>query len=270
LLIGCVGLMLIMRWRGLALPRKWQVWRHLLVIGLINVAIPFALITWAESGEQGLDSGVASILNSTVPLFSIIIAGYLWRMERVTGGKILGLLVGFAGVLILLSRNGSGEWDNLLPALAVTVAAACYAAGSVYARRKLQEIRPVVLAAGQLLVAATIITLAALLLEDWSRQSFPPMTVLALLWLGIMGSCLAYIFYFTVLQAWGATRTTLVTYLIPVVGVTAGVLFLGEELHWQVIVGGLLILSGVGTVNLQKDVKRPRDARSRPGNVSAS
>lgn len=251
LFIGSLGLLLIMFWRGLRFPRQWRIWRHLLVIGTVNVAIPFVLIVWAESGAEGLDSGVTSILNSTVPLFSIVIAGLLWQMEQVNGGKILGLLVGFAGVLILLSRDGLGDWSHVVPAVAVTAAAGCYAAGSVYARRTLHGIRPVVLAAGQLLVASLVVFPAALLLEDWSRQSFPPATILSLLWLGLMGSCLAYIFYFTVLQAWGATRTTLVTYLIPVVGVTVGVLFLGERLHWQILVGGLLILSGVGTVNLQ-------------------
>lgn len=252
LLIGWLGLLLIMRWRGLTLPRQWEVWRHLLVVGVVNVAIPFVLIVWAESGARGLDSGVASIINSTVPLFSIVIAGVLYQMEQVTVGKVLGLLVGFLGVIVLLSRNGIGAWGSLLPYLAVTGAAACYAAGSVYARRTLQGIRPVVLATGQLLVAFLVVLPAALLFDNWSQQSFPLVTVLSLLWLGLMGSCLAYIFYFLVLQAWGATQTTLVTYLIPIVGVAAGVVFLDEQLHWQIVAGGLLILSGVGTVNLRE------------------
>jgi len=270
LLIGTAGLVLIMRLRGLHFPQQRRIWGHLIVIGAVNVAIPFVLITWAESGVQGLDSGVTSILNSTVPLFSIVIAGVLWQMEQVTGGKVLGLLVGFGGVLVLLSRDGLGSWGNVLPVLAVTTAAACYAAGSVYARRMLHGIRPVVLAAGQLLVAAVIVLPAALLLEDWGNQSFPPQTILALFWLGLMGSCLAYIFYFIVLQAWGATRTTLVTYLIPVVGVTAGVLFLGEELHWQIVAGGLLILSGVGTVNLQDEEIQTESGHSRSGEEPVS
>lgn len=251
LLIGWLGLLLIMRWRGLTLPRRWDVWRHLLVVGVINVAIPFVLIVWAESGARGLDSGVTAIINSTVPLFSIVMAGVLWQMEQVTMGKVLGLLVGFLGVIVLLSRDGIEAWGSLLPYLAVTGAAACYAAGSVYARRTLQGIRPVVLATGQLLVAFFTVLPAALLFDDWAQQTFPLATVLSLLWLGLMGSCFAYIFYFFVLQAWGATQTTLVTYLIPIVGVAAGVVFLNEQLHWQIVAGGLLILSGVGTVNLR-------------------
>lgn len=249
LLIGWLGLLLVMRWRGAALPRRWRVWRHLLVVGVVNVAIPFVLIVWAESGERGLDSGVASVINSAVPLFSILIAGLLLQMETVTGSKIMGLLVGFGGVVLLLSRGFGRDWGSLLPYLAVVTAAACYAAGSAYARRYLQGIRPVVLAFGQLLVADVAVIIAALLLEDFGVQRFPPSTILALFWLGLMGSCLAYILYFYVLQAWGATRTTLVTYLIPVVGVTAGVLFLGESLDWRLLAGGALILGGIGAVN---------------------
>ena len=251
LLIGWLGLLLVMRWRDAALPRQWRVWRHLLVVGVVNVAIPFVLIVWAESGERGLDSGVASVINSTVPLFSILVAGLILQMETVTGGKVLGLLVGFGGVVLLLSRGFGREWGALLPYLAVVSAAACYAIGSAYARRHLQGIRPVVLAAGQLLVADVAVIIAALILEDFGVQRFPPATILALIWLGLMGSCLAYILYFYVLQEWGATRTTLVTYLIPVVGVTAGVLFLGEALDWRLLAGGALILGGIGAVNLR-------------------
>jgi drug/metabolite transporter (DMT)-like permease len=251
LVIGCLGLFVILRLRRVPLPRERRIWRHLLVIGLINVAIPFVLIVWAESGVHGLDSGVASIVNSTVPLFSIVIAGLLWRMERVTAAALLGLLVGFAGVVLLLSRDvgaGSASW---LPYVAVLGAALCYALGSAYARRHLQGVAAVALAFGQILVAALVAALASLLLESRSAQAFPLPTVLALLWLGLVGSCLAYILYFFVLQQWGATRTTLVTYLVPAVGVTAGVLFLNEPLDWRMLVGGALILSGVGAVNLQ-------------------
>ena len=251
LLIGWLGLMLVMRWRGASLPRRAAVWRHLLFVGVVNVAIPFVLIVWSESGDQGLDSGVTSVINSTVPLFSILIAGLILQMETVTGNKVLGLLVGFGGVVLLLSRGFGREWGGLLPYLAVVTAAACYAIGSAYARRHLQGIRPVVLATGQLLVADAAVFLVALLVDDFGAQSFPPATILALLWLGLMGSCLAYILYFYVLQEWGATRTTLVTYLIPVVGVTAGVLFLGEALDWRLLAGGALILGGIGAVNLR-------------------
>lgn len=251
LLIACLGLFAVLLLRRIRLPREWRIWRHLLVIGVVNVAIPFILIVWAESGASGLDSGVTSIVNSTVPLFSIVIAGFLWRMERVTAAALLGLLVGFSGVVLLLSRGLGSGGAGWLPYLAVLGAAFCYAVGSAYARRYLQGIPAVALALGQLAVAALVALVAALLLESWSAQAFPLPTVLALVWLGLVGSCLAYILYFFVLQRWGATRTTLVTYLVPAVGLTAGILFLNEPVDWRVLAGGALILSGVGAVNIR-------------------
>lgn len=251
LLIGSLGLLVVLRLRQVRLPREITIWRHLVVIALINVALPFVLIVWAESGEQGLDSSVASIVNSTVPLFSIVIAGFILQMERVTPAAIFGLLVGFAGVVLLMSRDAQANSTSLLPYLAVLGAALCYASGSVYARRYLKGIAPVALALGQLSLAALFAVIVSLLTEPWSANSFPPATILSLLWLGLVGSMLAYILYFFVLQHWGATRTTLVTYLIPAVGLVAGVLILNEPVDWRLIAGGALILSGVGTVNLR-------------------
>lgn len=249
LLIGCVGLLIVVRQRGLTLPGDGRTWRHLLVVGVVNVALPFVLITWAESGPGGLDSGIASILNSTVPLFSILLAGFLLRMETVTRGTVLGIVTGFVGVVLLFSQDGLTQLAQLAPYLAVTLAAVGYAAGTVYARRNLSGVQPVLLATGQLLVAAFFVVAAAFLFEDLGQQSFTWPALLSVLWLGLLGSCLAYILYFYVLQEWGATRTTLVTYLIPVVGVAAGVLVLGERLDWRTVLGAILILSGVGLVN---------------------
>jgi drug/metabolite transporter (DMT)-like permease len=246
--VGLAGLLVLMRLRGLSLPRGRTIWQHLSVMGLFNVAVPFVLITWAESGANGVDSSVASVLNSTVPLFSIVISGVILSAETVTAGKVIGLLVGFAGVVLLLSRHISQEWAGFVPYLAVVIASLCYAAASAYGRRHLQGLPVLVISTGQLITATTIVALAMLFTEDLSQQSLPLPTIASILWLGLLGSCLAYILYFTVLQNWGATRTTLVTYLLPVVGVAAGVIFLNEALDWRLLAGGLLILSGVGVV----------------------
>jgi drug/metabolite transporter (DMT)-like permease len=249
LMVGWVGLVAIAWWRGLALPRGWAVWRHLAILGAINTAIPFVLITWAESGANGVDSAVASVLNSTVPLFSIVIAGLIFRMEEVTPDRILGLLVGFAGVVLLLGRDLGNDWGELAPQVAVVVAALFYAIASTYARRNLHETSPVLIAAGQLLVADALVWIFAILIEDPGAQTLTWQTVGALLWLGLLGSCIAYILYFFILRNWGATRATMVTYLLPVVGVIAGVVFLSEPLDWRLVAGGLLVLGGVAAVN---------------------
>lgn len=249
LLIGWLGLYLIVRVRGIKLPTSRRVWSHIVVIGVVNVAIPFTLITWAESGPRGLDSGVASILNSTVPLFSIVLAGVVLNMERVTGGSVLGLLIGFTGVVLLFSRDGFSDPGSLLPQMAMILAAAFYAIGAIYVRRNLRNVGPVALALGQLLIADVAAFAMVFAFGGFTQQSFTLPAIASLLWLGLLGSCLAYILYFIVLEEWGATRTALVTYIVPVVGVAAGVIFLGEQLDWRMFAGGLLILSGVAAVN---------------------
>lgn len=249
LLVGWLGLFVIVRLRKVSMPKERATWFHLAVVGVINVAIPFILIVWAESGPQGLDSGLASILNSTVPLFSILIAGALLDMERVTVGSVLGLLVGFAGVVILFGRRSLTDPGGFLPQVAMVLAAGFYAIGTIYARRYLHGIRPVALALGQLLLADVVVFAMTFIFVDLGAQEFSWQAIGAVLWLGLLGSCVAYILYFYVLQEWGATRTTLVTYIVPVVGVTVGVVFLGEQVDWRVVVGGALILSGVAVVN---------------------
>lgn len=256
LLIGWVGLMVIMKLTDQSLPRSKAIWGHLTFLGVINTALPFILITWAESGIDGVDSTVASVLNSTVPLFSIVIAGALLRMEQLSVGGVSGVIVGFLGVVLMLSRGLGDSSGSLMAHLAIIIAALCYAVSSIYARKNLQQVSPVVLATGQLLVAGIVVSILAVALEDFNQQSFTQTTIMSLLWLGLLGSCLAYILYFFVLRNWGPTRTTLVTYLLPVVGVTAGVLILDEAIDWRLVTGGLLILSGVALVNW-----RPRQRR---------
>lgn len=264
LLVGWLGLMALMTLRGQSLPRQWSIWRHLLVMGLVNTAVPFILITWAESGPNGVDSAVASILNSTVPLFTIVMAGVFFRIEEVTLGRVLGLLIGFAGVVLLMSRDLSSQWGTAVPQLAVVLAAVCYAFAATYARRNLHAVDPIILAAGQLLVADVLVWLAALRFEQFTQQSLPWTTVGAILWLGLLGSCLAYILFFHILRNWGATRASMITYVLPVVGVTAGVVFLDETFDWRLLIGGLLILSGVAAVNWRPKRKKQVPSPEQP------
>jgi drug/metabolite transporter (DMT)-like permease len=249
LLIGAVGLLFILRLTKQRIPRDRMIWRNLAILGTINTAIPFVLITWAESGAGGIDSAVASVLNSAVPLFTIVISGAILRIEKVTAGRVAGLLVGFFGVILMLSRGLGGGNGSIAAHVAVIIASLCYATSSVFARRHFPDTNPVVVATGQIIVATLIVMTFALIAEDQSQQSWNATTLFSLLWLGLLGSCVAYILYFFVLKRWGPTRTTLVTYLLPIVGVTAGVILLDEILDWRLLVGGALILSGIALVN---------------------
>ena len=218
------------------------------ILGLINIVIPWILISWAG---QYIDSGLSSILNSTMPLFTIMISPFFVSDDRFTLPKAAGLLTGFAGVVILLYPNLGGEWSNHLAGQAAVLAAAfCYGAATVFARKRAQGLPPQTQAFLQFFMATVMIW--ALTLATERPLQFPrlPITWLALLWLGVLGSGIAYIFYFDMLPRLGPTRMSMVTYIPPLVGVVLGIIFLGERFHWGAILGALLILSGISIVNL--------------------
>ncbi len=250
-LFGVLGLLVVLWFTRQAGPPRAELRQQagvFAVAGLINVALPFVLISW---GEQHISSGLASILNSTVPLFTFVISALILRDEPVKGGRVLGLLVGFAGVVVLFwPELANGKMDSgLLGQLAMLVAALCYAAGIIYVRHKGQRVGPQMQSLLQLTAATTMMWALTLIVERPVRLPVLPVTWIALLWLGLLGSCVAYILYFGLLKTIGSTRTTMVTYIPPLVGVVLGALFLQESFTWQALVGGAMILSGIVVVN---------------------
>jgi len=252
-LFGALGLLAIMLSQK-SLSRNWSEIRPWLgvfaVVGLINVALPFVLISWSE---QYISSGIAAILDSAVPLFSMIIAPLVLRDDPITLPKTIGLVVGFAGVVVLFSPElAQGINQGLLGQAGMLLATLCYAAGSIYARLKARGVAPQVQAFLQLGMASAMVWLFTGVAERPIALPQLPITWLALLWLGLLGSCVAYILFFGLLNTIGPTRTTMVTYIPPLVGVVLGAIFLGERLNWQAILGGVLILSGIAVVNVKK------------------
>ncbi|MFN2215623.1 MAG: DMT family transporter [Anaerolineales bacterium] len=228
-------------------PRRRSVWIALMILGLTNVAIPFGLITW---GEQSIDSAVASILNATVPLFTFLIASIFLHEERLKLGKILGLLLGFGGVVILLLKDlQPGSHNLLLGQAAVLLAAVFYAGSIVYARITTDRVPGLIRGIMPLVSAAMIMWLGAFSLESPVKLPSIPITWLAVAWLGVLGSGLAFILWYYLLQELGPTRTALVTYFMPLGGVLLGVIFLHEALSWNLALGGLLIIASVVVMN---------------------
>lgn len=230
------------------LPTSLATYRHLAVLGVLSIVVPFSLIAW---GEQRIDSGLAAILNSTVPLFAIVISGLVLHDEPVTANRVGGLLVGFAGVATVMSRSlGSGgsstegEW-------AVVIAAGSYALGAVYARRYLRGVRPVVTALGQIVLAVLVTGPIAFIAEQPLAVGLRPDALFAVFWLGVLGLGVAYLIYYRLIAHWGATRASLVTYLLPIVGVTLGATFLGESVDLRIIAGTGLVIIGVALASLQ-------------------
>src|SRR5215208_2668250 len=230
------------------LPRRLKEWFPLLVLGMTNIAIPFFLISW---GEQSIDSAVASILDATVPLFTILIAHYLLRDDKMTVPKVLGLLMGFAGVVILMSKDIGASFGSLLGQLAVVLASAFYAASAVYARKTTENTSGILRSAGPLVSGTAVMWLATCLVESPVKIPQLGITWVALLFLGILGSGLAFVLSYYLLHEIGPTRTSMVTYLFPLGGVILGVAFLNEEISWQLLVGAVLIILSLVVANWQ-------------------
>jgi drug/metabolite transporter (DMT)-like permease len=221
-----------------------------LVLGLFNSALPFALISFSE---QFISSGMAALLNSTVPLFVILIAPLFLRDDPFTLPKATGLLVGFIGVVILVSNQITGGInDQLIGIGAMLLAAFFYAAAGVYARRKTIGLSPEVQTVGQMVMALIVIAPAAVIIEAPFTLPRLPISWFALSWLGLLGTAAGTLLYYSLLHSVGPTRTMLVTFMFPLVGVLLGAIFLGEQVVWQQIAGGALIISGIWIVNQLK------------------
>jgi drug/metabolite transporter (DMT)-like permease len=233
------------------LPRDARTIGHLAVLGAVNIAIPFWLISVAE---QHISSGLAGILQSTAPFFTLVIAAAFIHDERITPGRLAGIGLGFLGILVLSAENiadfGSALGvERLLAELAVVGASLAYAVGNTYARRNLRSTRPLVLSVGQVGSAAVWVTILAFVVDGGLTLPAVPEATFSVLWLGAIGTGFAYLVFFRLLTGWGPTRASLVAYLLPVVAVILGVVVLGETVDVFFVAGAVLIVAGVWVVN---------------------
>ncbi len=261
LLIGAAALQIVLRLRGIPLPGSPRVLAALAFMGLVNNIVPFTLITWAETpGPQQIDSGLAAVLTAAVPIFTVIIAHFALKDERFTTLKAAGVTVGFVGVVVLMSPRLNGGIDQpLWGALAVVGAALSYAVAVTFSRRALSQVQPIVIGAMQMTWSALALIPIALLADRTSLAGVPARAWFAVAWLGLLGSGIAYILFFGLIQRVGATRTAIVTYLMPVVAVLLGAMFNQEPIHWTLIAGLALIVGGAALVN-RKPKPRPAPA----------
>lgn len=250
--LGALGMLALIAALRLPRPRGVGEWLPLVVLGAVNAAIPIFLISW---GQQWVDSGTAAVLNSLAPIFSLVIAGLALRVEPVTALRVIGLLLGFVGAAVLASRQLDVRADaaGLIGALAVVVAAFSYAVGASYARHRIERTHRYVVAGGTLLFAALDAWVLALLADGGVVVPTELSSVVAILWLGILGSFVAYVLFFFVIEHLGATMASMVTYLFPVVGVGLGVLALGEPMDVRLALGTMLVLIGIIVVSLRYD-----------------
>jgi drug/metabolite transporter (DMT)-like permease len=257
-LFGALTALLATAFARSAWPRDRTTWITYVVLGLTSVAIPFLLISW---GEKTIDSAVASILNATTPLFTIVFAHLVLHDDRMTVQKVAGVVAGFGGVVVLLSTNlHPAAHSSLLGQAAVIAASFCYAASSIYARLKTGHVPGLVRGAAPLVTASLVMWAVVPVAERPVRFPSLSLTWVALLWLGTLGSGVALILWYYLLHEIGPTRTALVSYIFPLGGVVLGVIFLREALTWQLFLGALFIVVSVVVVNWKKKEKPQRSA----------
>jgi drug/metabolite transporter (DMT)-like permease len=247
---GALALLIFLALRGIALPLSAKAWGRYLVMGLLNNALPFALINF---GQTQIDSGLAAILNATTPLFTVLLAHLVTEDERLTRNRIIGVALGFAGVIVLIGPSAlRGLGLAGLGKLAVVGAACSYACAGLYGRR-LKGLPPVANACG-MLVASALVMLPVALLVDGPAGFAVGLTAGLPIWaavagLALLSTALAYIVYFRILATAGATNLLLVTFLIPVSALLLGGLVLGERPEGTAFAGMALIFLGLAAVD---------------------
>ena len=232
----------------LPIPKSMGIWAAFLVMGLLNNAVPFSLITW---GQVQVSAGLASILNAAVPFFTVVVAGVLLPDEKVGPLKIIGVLIGFFGVAVMIGLPGAQTDYYVLAQFAILASGLSYAFATTYGRRfKRLGVHPIVLAGAQAITASLVMIPIALSVDGAPSLSAISLTsILALLGLGVVSTAIAYILFFKILESAGAVNVSLVTLLIPISAILLGVFILQERLEVIHLIGMGLIAIGLSFVD---------------------
>lgn len=248
LTIAAAGLFAYLRLRGEAFDLPRSFWGSVMLLALLNNALPFILFGWSQ---QQIASGLASILNATTPIWGVVVAHFLTRDEPMTVPRTLGVLIGFAGVATMIAPTLSHVGGATLPMIACIVASLSYALAAVWARRfRSQGLKPMAVTTGQLTAGALMMLPPALIVDrPWSLPAPPLSAWAALVALALVCTAFAYILYFRLIDRAGATNALLVTLLVPPTAILLGGLFLGEQLAAQDFIGLALIASGLAAID---------------------
>ncbi|MBU3028681.1 DMT family transporter [Paracoccus sp. XHP0099] len=246
--IAAVLLWLIVAVTGRAVPRDRALWLSFLIMGILNNAVPFGLIVW---GQTAIPSGLASILNATTPLWTVIVSGLLLSDERATLRKLVGVVLGLGGVAVMIGLDSlAGLGHAVWPQLAILGATISYAFAGTFGRRfGAMGIDPVVAGAGMVTASSAILLPLALLVDGLPGAGVPGRVWLAVAVLGAVSTGLSYLLYFRVLARAGATNLSLVTFLVPVSAILLGWLFLNETLGAAHLLGMALIAGGLALID---------------------
>jgi drug/metabolite transporter (DMT)-like permease len=255
--IAGVLLLIIMYWRGLRMPRDAATWRRFLFQACLNSVIPWTMIAW---GERTLDAGLATILNSTSPIFTFFLTLAVSRHEALTSRKLFGVVAGMAGICLIVGVQALAGFGEQLTAQIVTVLAAiCYAGAAIFSRG-FKGLDPMAPAAGSLLCGAIVLIPLGLVVEQPWTIAPSTNSMLALLGLAVFSTAAAFVIYFRLIQTLGSVGTTAQAYLRVPIGVALGVLFLGEQLSPTAWIGLACVVIGVAAMTIPARSVKPAAA----------
>ncbi len=251
-LIAGAILLAIIKWRGLSLPKDGAVWRRFLFQACMNSVVPFTLIAWAE---RSVDAGLATILNSTTPIFAFLMTAAITRHEPVTSRKLFGVVAGIAGICLIVGKEAFDGLSNEVAAqLAIVFASVCYAGAAIFGRG-FKGLNPMLPAAGSMICGAAILIPVSLVVDRPWTLAPSASSLAALLCLAVFSTALAFAIYFRLLHTLGTVGTTAQAYLRLPIGVMIGVVFLGETLAPTAWLGLVCVIVGVAAMTIPR--RRP-------------
>lgn len=245
IVVAAIALNLFVYGSGNKMPTSPATWGRFMVMGILNNIIPFSLIVW---GQIHISSSLASILNATNPLFVVVLAHFLTKDEKLTVHRLLGVLIGLAGAVVLIAPDlRSLSWEGW-GQLAVLGGSVFYALGGIYARG-LKQLPPMVVAAGTVTCSTLVLFPIGLILEGSKIVTARGTSWLAVVTLGFLCTAIAYLLYFRLIAVAGATNAALVTFLIPISASILGIVILHEKLESNAMMGMILIFAGLAVID---------------------
>lgn len=246
-LIAGAVLFSVIRFRGLTMPADGDAWRRFFIQSCLNSVVPFTLIAWAE---RTVDAGLATILNSTSPIFAFLMTVVITRHEPATARKLFGVVAGIAGTCLIVGVQAlEGIGGELWAQLAIVAATVCYAAAAIFGR-SFKGLDPIMPAAGSMICGAALLVPVSILVDRPWMLMPSAQSVWALIGLSVFSTALAFVIYFRLVQTLGSVGTTAQAYLRVPIGVAIGALFLAETLTATAWIGLVCVIAGVAAMTI--------------------
>lgn len=246
-MLAAILLYPFMRARGLRIPTDWKVLSLMVYTGFFAVSIAYGLVYWSE---QYIAAGLTSVLFSTFPFFVILLSHYMIADDKLSIAKTVGSVIGFSGVVVIFADNLKIS-DSLatLGVAGVVLSAVCAAISNVVIKRNSEKLNPVILTVVQMICGAITLLVAGFVFENPSDFKLTFRSIGTLIYLAILGSCVAFICYYWLISKVKVTTAALLVFVVPIVAILLEWVWLGQTLTWQVLLGSGLVISGVGLAN---------------------